>query len=263
MKIYIEFVIIDNIVIDGLLLWLTNKTLKVSSNPVRIFLAAFLGTVGAIVFSLINIHFFVAFLLKIALGLSMIFVSCGKNKRFFRHFLVFSAYTFVTGGVILGMIFLMRGRIIDALTFSYSAGVPVGVIVGGVAIAVALGVRTVKLLYLKKAENKAKFLNVRLILDKEYELKGLADSGNLLEFEGKKVFFAVSKRLKAVIIEKYSENLLRDTGRNFRVPFSTVSGKTSCLAIKPDGFFINDEKIDCLIAFGKVCSEDFDIIVHG
>lgn len=52
MKIYIEFVIIDNIVIDGLLLWLTNKTLKVSSNPVRIFLAAFLGTVGAIVFHL-------------------------------------------------------------------------------------------------------------------------------------------------------------------------------------------------------------------
>lgn len=260
MKVYVEYVIIDNMVIDGLLLYLSCVTLKIKANAVRIFLSAFTGTVSAVFLSLVSIPVYIGLPVKIALGVIMAFIAVGKNKPL-RYFLIFGAYSFITGGLILALLFMLKKDVFGALTFNYSAGVPVGIIAGGAWLSVIIGVRAAKLLYRTKARSKADFVPVRLIWDKEYSLTGFKDSGNLLTHEGLPVFFAVSKRLKALTVSKYAENLLHGGENNARIELTTVAGNSVCLAVKTEKLYVDGEKTQCFLAFGKICSEDFDVIV--
>ena len=74
MEIYIEYVLIDNLVINALILLCTKKTLKLKTSWLRLGLSSLLGTVVAVMLPLINISSIFLILIKIGLGVLMVLI---------------------------------------------------------------------------------------------------------------------------------------------------------------------------------------------
>ena len=128
MTVYLEYVIIDNFIMDLLLLGESAKLLKLKTKPLRLVFGALIGTLGAIITPLLKVSQANGFLLKIALGAIVCLsgVKCASFKEYFKYFNVFLLMTFITGGAIIGALELMG---LDYTLDSYrAAGVlPVGV----------------------------------------------------------------------------------------------------------------------------------------
>lgn len=81
MIIYIEYVIIDNMVMNSLILVLSCMTLKEKVPKLRVFISALVGTLAAIVFTLVSVPGTVALLLKILLGMVMCLIAVKRRTK--------------------------------------------------------------------------------------------------------------------------------------------------------------------------------------
>ena len=91
MEVYIEYVIIDNLVMDYLLLKFTAQLLKIKYKKGMVFLGAVIGTLGAVFMPLLALPNNFAFLLKVALGLLIAFVGV-SHKSVFAYFKFFNLF---------------------------------------------------------------------------------------------------------------------------------------------------------------------------
>ena len=71
MEVYIEYVLLDNLIINSVLLDFTNKTLKLKVNKFRIFLSAMLGTIVAIILPFVKLSNSILVILKVILCICM------------------------------------------------------------------------------------------------------------------------------------------------------------------------------------------------
>jgi len=185
MAVYIEYVIIDNLVIDFLLLTLSTRVCRVSTNRLKILFGACLGTAFAVAFPLINIHGALLFLLKIMVGELMVFVSARFKSptEFLKTFVVFLVLTFSSGGALIGVCFLINGgfcEINGTFSFSILQNLPLGAIVFGVSACLFAVYKTV--FYFRKKADVTCFEREVLLFDngKSVRLLALLDSGNCL-----------------------------------------------------------------------------------
>ncbi len=99
MTVYIEYVLIDNFVIDYILLKLSVSVIGKKPNKLRLILCAFLGAIIALVFPLIKIEFLVV-LIKILTG--FLLTAIANKSVSFKEYLsitaLFFAFTFAVGG---------------------------------------------------------------------------------------------------------------------------------------------------------------------
>jgi len=86
MVIYLEYAIIDNLVINWLLLWFVFRTVKQTPPKFRIFLSALLGTGAALLMPLLNYTGIAAFLIKLFIGAAMVFIVQNKTLARFAVF---------------------------------------------------------------------------------------------------------------------------------------------------------------------------------
>lgn len=105
MTVYIEYVIIDNLIIDYLMLKATFALTGKTCSRGRLFVCAFLGSITALVYPLLSFNTFIMVAFKILSGFLIVFF-CGGFKTFKFYYVntaIFFFYTFITGGVILGI----------------------------------------------------------------------------------------------------------------------------------------------------------------
>ena len=105
MTVYIEYVIIDNLIIDYLMLKATFALTGITPSRGRLFLSAFFGSAVALLYPLLEVSAVILTLVKIFTGLTiMLFASSYKSvKSYYINVLVFFGYTFITGGAIIGL----------------------------------------------------------------------------------------------------------------------------------------------------------------
>ncbi len=125
MEVYIEYVILDNLIMDYLLLKESAKLLKIKFKRYRLIIGAIVGVIGAVVFPLLKIRAEFLFLLKIMLGAFITFISVDHTKfsDYLKYFNVFLLMTFVLGGGVIGVFYLLG---IDLKSYQ-SYGLPIGV----------------------------------------------------------------------------------------------------------------------------------------
>jgi len=263
MTVFVEFVILDNMIIDSLLLIFTSLTLRKPVNLIRITASSAVGTLVTIIFSFLKMANPYALMLKLSLGMLMCLIASKfRNAReFFTHFSVFTAYTFISGGAIMALLYLLCADVVNALTFNYTYGIPVGIIFGGITLCIFLAIKLTKTVYRKKSTVNCDFKQVILTLDKEYHLTALVDSGNLVTFNDNPVFFAVGKQFKNVVIGQYCRNILEEPTLNARISFVTVTGETNSPAILVKNVIVGATSVNCYIAIGNVDSNEYDIII--
>ena len=105
MTVYIEYVIIDNLIIDFLILKATFSLMKISYRKRRLFLCAFLGALIALVYPLLEINQIILTLVKILSGLLLLLLANDYKtaKSFYICAVIFFSLVFLTGGAVIGI----------------------------------------------------------------------------------------------------------------------------------------------------------------
>ena len=137
MEVYVEYVMLDNLIINCIIIVLVEELLGDKYNRFNLWLSVIFGTVMAIVFPLLKIRNLYLIFLKILVGIIMVLIL--KKYATFRRFLttciVLFIMTFLMGGVcyginqILGLKTSVRQLIIGGFEFPISIFVLVSAMV--------------------------------------------------------------------------------------------------------------------------------------
>lgn len=250
MEVYIEYAIIDNMIIDLLILSLTSKITRLNVGKTRLLLTALFGTIVAMVSPLLSGIFLV--LSKILCGLLMplMILKEPKMKSYITATLSFLLITAMFGGTCLGLCFLLNinYKIENGLLMIKSF--PVGLAVFIAVVMYYIIKNLIQHFYSQK--RLAKFLyKVTLFLnDKHISTTGFLDSGNklidsatnipitLVDFE---VFNQLTDvKLSDVLLKKYDKIPLSNL---HEVEMKSLSKSSKIMVFEIDNILI-DESIN-------------------
>jgi len=257
MTIYVDYLIIDNMSFDCLLLWMAATTARQKVLWWRLLLVGVLGCLCA--FVSIFLQGVLLVVVKLAFVVPMCAAVVGK-RRLLVVVALFVAYTFVLGGAILGLLSLLDVRYQLQGGLSYYTKVPLGIVIGGVFVVILLMQWLVRYITKQRMVSRA-IVKAKLCLPSAtMQLDAFCDSGNMLFFNNLPVCFAVgsfAKHFGSIL----AEQLL--CGNVSTIPFNTMSGEGRCLAIKCQ-LTVNQQKRWCYLALSNShCSVDYQILLNG
>lgn len=263
MEVYIEYVVLDNLAINTVLLYATALTLKTKASFWRILLAAAVGTVFAIALPLFALPPVLLALTKVLLAPLIAFLAfgCPSVPKLVGSTLLFVAYTFLLGGSIIAFLYIGMNLTLEKAAVYYSASLPVGLYIGGIAFFAFVAAKIYKLLKNSKRMRQS-LTNVTVYFDdKAYRLLGLIDSGNTLFNMEKPVCFVTDKKLSAAVKRKIAENILvgRETIKGDFVTVAGVSAYRGLLAELETG----GARQKVALALTSVKNVEYGIILNG
>lgn len=187
MVIYVEYVVIDNIIIDILILHLTDFFLKLKAKKINIFISSLVGTVVALISpilpSIINL------LLKLPLSCIMVLI-CFKSKKikqFMLQLITFYICTFLMVGACLVICELFNIKYIVNNGFAYEYKFPIGFVIGVCFLTFVCAKNVIAQIFTK---HKLDSLIITITLkneNKEFKTTAFLDTGNKLEKDGKQI----------------------------------------------------------------------------
>ncbi len=256
MVVYIEFVLINNFLIDYMILNAVFILTGARYKKWGLILASVFGAVFALIFPLVDGVKVISFLIKIASGLFIVLLPA-KYRSFREYFInavVFFCYTFLIGGAIIG--------VFNIFNLDYSIEPFSALICLPVYFALKLLGGVVNHIYRRK-DIVVNTVDIKLTVNKKEVLcKGFFDTGNGVYYKnspvivcGKKFFFA---------------NFVGDiTDFKFeKIPVQTVNGKSDNLSVKVDELkiYLKDKQntfnsVTLMISKFSV-GEGYDIILH-
>lgn len=222
MTVYIEYVIINNVIIDYLML---KATFLLTGNPLhkrRLFLCAFLGGVIALVYPAIETIQIILTLLKIMAGLLIVLLAgeYKSAKSFYINAVIFFFYTFLTGGVIIG--------VFNLLGIERQTEFIVASIVFPVYLVLRVCAEVVQYFY-KRKNVQSLIYDIELVKgNQKIQAKGFLDTGNLL-LDGEKPVILCDKHLaKKLIGEQIAKIKFK------KIEISTATGNRQNIAFNLD-----------------------------
>ena len=255
MTVYIEYVIIDNLIIDYLILKATFSLMKISYRKRRLFLCAFLGALIALVYPLLEINQIILTLVKILSGLLILLLANDYKtvKSFYISAVIFFSLVFLTGGAVIGIYNIfsipLSTEISVALVF-----LPVYLIIKSIGEFIGYFYKRKEIVsFLYKVELK--------VYGKTLTATGFLDTGNSAFDKGQPIIFCnqvfASKLLQEHLIKtKFSKILI-----------TTATGEKENLSFKLDELVLYIENKahtfnDIRVCIAKIKSSDYDIILH-
>lgn len=205
MTVWIEYAIVQNLITDLSLLYLTNKTLRLPINLIRLFFASAVGTAFAVLLPLLPLSGIFSFLVRFAFGaiLCLIGVPAKKSANFSALFL-FYFYTFSYGGFLLGLYSVFS---VEYNRDCYTAGSFAGVALALLPFFAVFCLYAVRKLVRRLRNKRVNYLCRVFIGGESLALNGLMDTGNSLKYKNSPVCLidqSVQKRCKkAFPIEDY------------------------------------------------------------
>ncbi len=147
MTVYIEYVLIDNFIIDYLMLKASFSLTATKVSRVRLLFCAFLGALFALFYPLLSVNALLLTVIKICFGLLLVLLA-GKfksKKDYYVTAVTFFAYTFLTGGAVIG--------VFNLLSIPYSTEISIAIMVVPVYFIFTAITSVVKFLYRQKDIN--------------------------------------------------------------------------------------------------------------
>ncbi len=128
MTVYIEYVLIDNLVINALIILLVSKSLKLNVTKTKIFISSLIGALFALAVPIATMPKIVFTLLKILVAVLMVNIlkKYSGFKEYLLSLILFFTYTFVLGGACFGFLFMFNVAEVNYFSFTYSLNVPIG-----------------------------------------------------------------------------------------------------------------------------------------
>ena len=255
MTVYIEYVIIDNLIIDFLILKATFSLTKISYGKRRLFLCALLGSIIALVYPLLEIEKVILTIVKIFSGLLLLLLANDykKFKTFYVNAIVFFLLVFLTGGAVIGIYNIFNIPLAQETSVAF-VFLPVYLVIKGV-------IEFASFIY-KKKEVVCFTYDIELkVFGESQKAKGFLDTGNCSFDNGQPIIFCnqsfAKKLLKENIAKIKLKKILITTAIGQRENFSFVLDEL--VLYKGDSAHIFKNIRVCI---ANIKSSDFDIILH-
>lgn len=265
MLVYIEYAILQNLIIDYFLIKVSLYLGGVKTKWFKVLFALVLGVGFAIVLPLVYINNKIAFFIKILIAISIVYIA-GEYKSIKSYFLtlnIFLLLTFLTGGGVIAILYLFDMDYVLKGGQIINQGFPVAVIIGGAFIITSGVLRLGKSIYRKK--NLIPFMQkCQIILGgKGFLLNGFIDTGNRL-YDDKRgcPILVISKS----VAEKH--NLIPYlTEKVSTIKYSTISGQSLMPIYKLSGVILyqNNNVLYKSASLGiteNSYDKEYDIILH-
>lgn len=271
MTLYIEYVMLDNLVFDKVILDFMQITLKFKTKIINKLLFCFIGVISAIFLPFIQLTLFVI-PYKILTAVFMVFVlrKYKKIKTFLCYLAMLFAYTFLLGGVLLGVFNMLNIDYSMSNTLMYSFDLPISVVI----IILMLTIYFIKriLLIIKSKLKTANYLyDIRIVCNKK-ELKaiGFLDTGNKVSIDGKSVSIMSINLFLKLFSEVSIEDLMlgKLNLNNFKsgkyIDISGISRQVKCLSFEVDTLQIDKRELhNVIMAVAMKNFESFDCILNN
>ena len=183
MTIYIDVVLIENLIMNYIILYATGIILKINIRHIRLILASFVGAIYSIVAytSLLNIYS--SIILKIILSIIIVQIAFNSQsvKQLWKHVLIFYLTSFVFGGAAFALMYIVKPQDILMKNGLFLGTYPIKTIMLGSIIAFILIITAFKIVK-TKISKKDMFCEVSIKLNGEkIETEAMIDTGNLLK----------------------------------------------------------------------------------
>lgn len=219
MTVYVEYVLIDNLVIDYLLLKATFSLTAIKVGKGRLLFCAFLGALIALLYPLLENYPLIFTPIKVFSGLLLVLLAHNFKsiRSYFINAVVFFCYTFIVGGALMGIYSLFN--------VDYSSEISIALIIIPVYLLIKGLMAVITYLYRKKDVACFTVDCVVVLKGKEMALRGFYDTGNgvydgdsPVVFCDKKTFTAlVGDNLISLKLKKINVYTVNESGANFAV----------------------------------------------
>lgn len=263
MEIYIEYVIIDNMAINSLLLWSAALTSRIKAKWWQIVLSAAVGTAFACIMPFVSLSGLLVTLIKIAIAPLMTFLAYTpiNLKKLVWSTLIFTAYTFVLGGIVLAFIYIGVNMTLEKAAVYYSASTPVGLYLIGIAAFCFLIYKINQ--YIKSEKNLSKNLRktVFCVDGKTITAEGFLDNGNTLYCKELPVCFVSNKKLITLLKKEVAQAAINKE-KVSSGEYMTVAGVSSFFGIEKE-ISVNGKKAKVVLTASKAETSRYDIILNA
>ena len=273
MKIYIEYLLIDNTIIDLLIIWFTSAIVGIKFDKSNICVSTAIGVAGVVVLPLISIRPLYLIIFKIGVGLFMVIFL--KKYANFRQFLIVCialfTSTFLFGGVCYGIVSMLglNASGSQILINGYDFPISIFVLIAGLYFYLIL-----KLINYLKIRSKLTNFYFDVTIkqnNNNYHLRGYLDSGNKLTDGESPVVIMPFKQFVKIFKDYPVEKVPLGSAPNNPHYISTcsVGDKNKLLVIDVEEVHIkNSEKnktyTNVKLGISKVnFSSDFDLLLHS
>ena len=219
MTIYIDVVLIENLIMNYIILLATGIIIKTKIKHLRLILGSLIGAIYTIITYIITIKIYSNFFLKILLSIIIIYVAFNPQniKNMWKQLIVFYLTSFVFGGAAFALIYVVKPQDILMRNGLFLGTYPLKTVILSAIIAFIIIIVTFKIVK-SKISKKDMYKDVRILFEgKQIKLKAMLDTGNLLKepITGKPVIVVEHTCLYDVLPKEILNNLEQILGGDF------------------------------------------------
>lgn len=265
MYVYAEYLLIENIIINYIILYVTKKVTRTETSKLRIFIASLTGSVYTLVAFFPSLQFLVKFSIKFSISILMIIIAFNPERLnlFFKQLAAFYMVSFAFAGGIIGIFYILTNNFnLTAFSFKDSDELIKFLVIG-------IGISTLLIKYILRfyqtRMTKENYLTSMIIAlnNREVELTALIDTGNSLRepISQRPVIIAEYNALEDIlpdlVKDMYVENkeldlnfmveVMEEIGDDIKlrlIPFKSIGNENGILiGFKPDSIkvYLDDE----------------------
>lgn len=183
MTIYVDVVLIENLIMNYIILLATGLILKTKLKHLRLIIASLLGAVYSIVAYINFLEIYSNFFLKILLSVIIVYIAFNPQtmKKMWKSILIFYLTSFVFGGAAFALIYIIRPQDILMKNGLFLGTYLLKTVILA-AIVAFIVIITAFTIVKTKVTKKDMFCNIEIKLNgKILKTKALIDSGNMLK----------------------------------------------------------------------------------
>lgn len=183
MTIYIDIVLIENIIMNYIILFATSIILKRKIKNIRLLLASLLGAVYSVIAYMSVLEIYSSIILKIVLSIIIVYIGFNPQnvKQLWKNLLIFYLTSFVFGGAAFALIYIIRPQEILMKNGLFLGTYPIKTIILGAILSFIL-IIAVFTIVKTKITKKDMFCKIEIKLNgKIVKAKAMIDTGNMLK----------------------------------------------------------------------------------
>lgn len=265
MTIYIDIIIVENLVMNYIILYATGLISKNKISHLRIIFASIIGAIYAVTEYISKLNIYSNILLKIILSIVIVFIAFYPQnvKKMFKLLVLFYLTTFTFGGVATYLIYVLKPQNIIIKNGMYVGTyvlkvIFIGAIVGTIILIIAFKFAK------NKITKKDMICKVKIKLNgKEIVLDTMVDTGNMLKepLTGNPVVVVEKTSLYDLMPKEILNNTESILGGDFEkipenikdeyisrlkiIPFSSLGKQNGMLiGIKPEKLYVINEQLE-------------------
>lgn len=183
MTIYIDVVLIENLIMNYIILFTTGLILKLKIQSIRILIASLLGAIYSIIAYTGVLKIYSSFLLKIVLSVLIVYIAFNPQnvRKMWKDLLIFYLTSFVFGGAAFALIYIVKPQNIIMKNGLFLGTYPLKTVILGAVIAFAVIIAAFSIVK-SRISKKDMFCEIETkINNKIVRTRAMIDTGNMLK----------------------------------------------------------------------------------